>query len=96
MIKMKIVRLFFFFAMVIATMVAAFADTTRKTSSMIPTPDEIKAVTPKIDELTRDDFAALKAKKKTNADTADVLLGYIGADDEPAAKYVLRRMAFRQ
>ena len=93
---MKIVRLFFFFAMVVATMVAAFADTTRKTSSMIPTPDEIKAVTPKIDELTRDDFAALKAKKKTNAETADVLLGYIGADDEPAAKYVLRRMAFRQ
>ena len=82
--------------MVIATMAAAFADTARKTSFTIPTPDEIKAVTPKIDELTRDDFAALKAKKKTNAETADVLLGYIGADDEPAAKYVLRRMAFRQ
>ena len=93
---MKIVRLFFFFAMVIATMAAAFADTARKMSFTIPTPDEIKAVTPKIDELTRDDFAALKAKKKTNAETADVLLGYIGADDEPVAKYVLRQMAFRQ
>lgn len=80
----------------ITAMAAAFADTACKTSFTIPTPDEIKAVTPKIDELTRDDFAALKARKKTSVEIADVLLGYIGADDEPAAKYVLRRMAFRQ
>ena len=81
---------------VTATMAAAFADTTGKASSAVPSSDEIKAVTPKIDELARDDFAALKARKKTNAQTGDALLGYIGADDEPAAKYVLRRMAFRQ
>jgi len=78
-----------------ATAVAA-ADTTRKTSSTIPTPDEIKAVTPKVVELTRADFAALKSKKKTHAETADALLGYIGADDEPAAKYLLRQEAFRR
>ena len=73
--NMKTTWMFSVFTMMIMVMAIAFADTTRKTSSMIPTPDEIKAVKPKIDELTRDDFAALKAKKKTNAETADVLLG---------------------
>jgi len=94
--NMKTTWMFSIFTMMVMAMAFAFADTTRKTSSMIPTPDEIKAVTPKIVELTRADYAALKAKKKTHAEIADVLLGYIGADDEPAAKYMLRQEAFRQ
>ena len=65
-------------------------------SSPIPTADAIKAVKSQIDELTRDDFAALKAKKKTNVETADALLGYIDADVDPASKYLLRQMAFQQ
>lgn len=78
--------------------VVLFADDlpTKKSSSPIPTAEAIKAAMPKIEELTRDDFAALKAKKKTSAETADTLLGYIGADDEPVAKFLFRRMAFRQ
>lgn len=94
---MKTIRMFFILTLVMMMMTAvvAFADATRNMST-IPTPDEIKTVMPKIEELTREDFAALKAKKKTNAQTADALLGYIGEDDEPIAKYILRSMAFRQ
>ena len=93
---MKAIRKFHLFVLMTMTMAVAFADMTRKSPSMVPTPEEIKAVMPKIEELTRDDFKALNAKKKTSAEIADVLLGYIGVDDEPAAKYILRRMAFRQ
>ena len=93
---MKVTWMFSVFTMMIMATAGAVADTPRKTSSVIPSPNEIKAVTPKIVELTRADYAALKAKKKTHAETADVLLGYIGADDEPAAKYMLRQEAFRQ
>lgn len=67
-----------------------------RSSSSVPTADEIKAAMPKIEEVTRDDFAALKAKKKTNIEMADTLLGYIDADDEPVAKFLIRQMAFRQ
>ena len=92
---MKAIRKFHLFVLMTMTMAVAFADMTRKSPSTIPTPEEIKVVKPKIEELTRDDFKALNAKKKTGAETADVLLGYIGADDEPAAKYILRQEAFR-
>lgn len=93
---MKAIRKFHLFVLMTMTMAVAFADMTRKSPFMVPTPEEIKAVMPKIEELTRDDFKALNAKKKTSAEIADVLLGYIGVDDEPVAKYILRRMAFRQ
>ena len=65
-------------------------------ASRIPTAEEINAVQPKLRELTEDDFAALKAKKKTNAEVADALLSYISEGDDPAAKYLLRQKAFRQ
>lgn len=81
---------------VIMVTVVGFADTTEKVSSTIPTPDEINAVKPEIAELTRDDFSALKAKKKSHAEIADALLGYIGADDKPVVKYILRQKAFSE
>ena len=84
------------FALVIMTTFVGFAGTTEKESSMIPTPDEINDVKSEIAELTRDDFAALKAKKKSHAEIADALLGYIGADDKPAVKYILRQKAFSE
>ena len=61
-----------------------------------PTPDEIKAVLPKIEELIQGDFAALKAKKINNAKLGETLLGYISAGDEPAVKFILRQKALQQ
>ena len=65
-------------------------------ASSVPSSSEIAALMPKIKELTQDDFTALKSKKKTNAETADALLSYISDGDEPAAKFIIRQMAFRQ
>ena len=65
-------------------------------SNAIPTDREVKAIRPKIEELAQDDLAALKAGKKSHVETADALLGYIGPNDEAAAKFVFRQMAFRQ
>ena len=65
-------------------------------ASSVPSDSEIAALTPKINELTQDDFAALKSGKKTKVDTAKALLAYISDGDEPAAKFILRQMAFRQ
>ena len=65
---MKTIGDFLIFMLVTMTMAVAFADMTRKAPSMIPAPEEIKAVRPKIEELTRDDFKALKAKKKTSSE----------------------------
>ena len=65
-------------------------------ASSVPPDSEIAALTPKINELTQDDFAALKSGKKTKVDTAKALLAYISDGDEPAAKFILRQMAFRQ
>ena len=62
----------------------------------IPTANEIKAAAPKIDELTRDDYAALKAKKIDNVKLGETLLGYISEGDEPAATFVLRQKALKQ
>lgn len=63
---------------------------------MVPSDEEIAEALPSVEDLTRDDFAALKAKKKTNAEVGDVLLGYISDDDKPATKFILRQKAFRQ
>ncbi len=65
-------------------------------ASSVPSSSELAALMPKITELTQNDFAALKSRKKTNAETADALLAYISDGDEPAAKFILRQMAFRQ
>ena len=65
-------------------------------SNAIPTDREVKAIRPKIDELVQDDLAALKAGKKSHVETGDALLGYIGPNDEAAAKFVFRQMAFYQ
>ena len=65
-------------------------------SNAIPTDREVKAIRPKIEELVQDDLAALKAGKKSHVETGDALLGYIGPNDEAAAKFVFRQMAFRQ
>ena len=65
-------------------------------ASSVPSDSEIAVLTPKINELTQDDFAALKSGKKTKVDTAKALLAYISDGDEPAAKFILRQMAFRQ
>ena len=83
--------------MVIVAMSMAFADDKQQNATTrIPTTDELNAVMPDIRELTSEDFAALKAKKKTHVEVADALLSYISEGDNPAAKYLLRQRAFRQ
>ena len=87
--------------MVVALMVVAAStvvadDKQQNATTRIPTTDELNAVMPDIRELTSEDFAALKAKKKTHVEVADALLSYISEEDNPAAKYLLRQRAFRQ
>ena len=62
----------------------------------IPSAEEIKAAAPKIEELTRNDYAALKAKKKTNVELGDVLVDYIVSGDKSATTYLLQQKAFQQ
>ena len=74
----------------------SMSDAKEEPKSLLPTEDEIKAVMPKIEELTKGDLAAFKARTKTAAETAEALLGYITDDDAPVPRYVLRQMAFHQ
>lgn len=66
------------------------------TEAAVPTEAECKAVMAKMVELTEDDYAALKAKKKSSAETAAAILQYVEDEDRAAERIVLLRMAFEQ
>ncbi len=74
----------------------ADVDSLVKFRKIVPTKDEIKKVMPKIEEKTRDDFAALNAKVKTHVEVADVMRGNVEACVDSASKYVYLQMAFEQ
>ena len=63
-------------------------------ANAMPTEAEIAKVRPVIDELTAGDRAAMKAGKKTPAQLAETLLGYVKDAESEAAKYVLITKAF--
>ena len=63
-------------------------------ANAMPTEAEIAKVRPVIDELTAGDRAAMKAGKKTPAQLAETLLGYVKDAESEAAKYVLMCDAF--
>lgn len=62
----------------------------------MPTNEDIENVTPLIEDLTKGDFAAMKAGEKTRAQLAEAMLGYLDDAESEAAKFVLIRQAFRQ
>ena len=61
----------------------------------MPTEAEIQEVRPILQQLTEDDYAALKAGKKTRSELADSLLGYVSDAESEAAKFSLIQMAFK-
>lgn len=61
----------------------------------MPTEADLQKVRPILKELTDNDFAALRAGKKTRAELADSLLGYVGEAESEAAKFSLIQSAFK-
>ena len=61
----------------------------------MPTVAEIESVRPVLKQLTEDDYAAMKAGKKTRQQLADALLGYVGDAESEAAKFLLIQTAFK-
>ena len=63
-------------------------------SATIPTPEEIKAARQKLELLTKNDYKALKEKKKTEAEVGDALMEYVANEEKAPAKFALFQDAF--
>ena len=75
--------------------VFAFAAVAASAATAMPTEAEIQKVRPILQQLTEDDYAALKAGKKTRSELADSLLGYVSDAESEAAKFSLIQTAFK-
>ena len=62
--------------------------------AVIPTAEEIKAARQKLELLTKNDYKALKEKKKTEAEVGDALMEYVANEEKAPAKFALFQDAF--
>ena len=63
-------------------------------ANAMPTDEEIKKVSPVIEQLTAGDYEAMRAGRKTRSQMAETLVGYVKDAESEAAKFILLRDAF--